>query len=205
MSIPSTRPMPSEPRTSATELRTIFWSFLKIGAFLFGGGYAMLPLLENEIVRRRKWATHEEMTDTFAMSQLIPGVVAINAAMLVGHRLRGTNGTLAATLGVIGVPFLVILAYAMAFDHFRDAQWLLNATAGLRPAVAGMMLGIAYTLFTRARKTRLGLIVSLAAAALVLGLGISAVTVIAGGVAGGIAWHLLARRRPPNPEGDSGA
>ena len=183
------------------KLRTIFWSFLKIGAVMFGGGYAMLPLLESEIVRRRKWSSHEEMTDTFAMSQLIPGVVAINAAMLIGHRLRGANGTLAATLGVVGVPFFVILAYAIAFDYFREAQWLLNATSGLRPAVAGMMLGVAYTLFMRARKTRLGLAVSLAAAALVLGFGVSAVTVILGGVGSGILWHLLARRRPPCPKG----
>jgi len=183
------------------KLRTIFWSFLKIGAVMFGGGYAMLPLLESEIVRRRKWSSHEEMTDTFAMSQLIPGVVAINAAMLIGHRLRGANGTLAATLGVVGVPFFVILAYAIAFDYFREAQWLLNATSGLRPAVAGMMLGVAYTLFMRARKTRLGLAVSLAAAALVLGFGVSAVTVILGGVGSGILWHLLTRHRPPCPKG----
>ena len=177
------------------KLTAIFWSFLKIGAVMFGGGYAMLPLLEREIVTRRKWATHEEMTDTFALSQLIPGVVAINAAMLTGHRLRGANGTWAATLGVIGIPFLVMLAYAAAFDSFREAPWLLNATAGLRPAVAGLMLGMAYTLFNRARKTRLGLAVSLAAAALVLGLGVSAVAVILGGVGCGTAWHLIAARR----------
>jgi len=178
--------------TDKEKLTTIFWSFLKIGAVLFGGGYAMLPLLENEIVRRRKWATHDEMSDTFALSQLIPGVVAINASMLIGHRLRGARGTLAATLGVIGVPFCVILTYAIAFDHFRESQWLLNATAGLRPAVAGMMLGIAYTLFMRARQTRLGLIVSLTAATLVLIFNVSAVTVILGGVGGGGAYYFLA-------------
>ena len=189
MTHPQTAPVQQE------RLAVIFVSFLKIGAVLFGGGYAMLPLLENEIVRRRKWCTHEEMTDTFAMAQLIPGVVAINAAMLIGHRLRGANGTWVATLGVVGVPFFVILAYAMAFDRFRDAQWLLDATAGLRPAVAGMMLGVAYTLFMRARKTRLGLVVSLTAAVFVLALKVSAVTVILGGIGCGVAWHLIARRR----------
>ena len=184
-------------------LSTIFWSFLKIGAVLFGGGYAMLPLLENEIVKRRKWCSHEEMTDTFAMSQLIPGVVAINATMLVGHRLRGAIGTLAATLGIVGVPFLVILAYAIAFDHFRDAQWLQNATAGLRPAVAGMMLGVAYTLFMRARKTRLGLVVSLVAAVLVFVLKVSAVTVIVCGIVCGILWHVFMRHKPRQPDGET--
>jgi len=183
------------------KLRTIFWSFLKVGAGLFGGGYAMLPLLENEIVRRRKWCTSEALSDTFAMSQLIPGVVAINASMLIGHRLRGANGTLVATLGVVGAPFFVILAYAIAFDYFREAQWLLNATSGLRPAVAGMMLGVAYTLFMRARKTRLGLMVSLAVVVLVFIAKMSAVAVILAGIGCGVAWHLLARRRPPCPKG----
>ncbi|MCL2104480.1 MAG: chromate transporter [Kiritimatiellaeota bacterium] len=185
------------------KLTTIFWSFLKIGAVLFGGGYAMLPLLENEIVRRRKWCSHEEMSDTFAMAQLIPGVVAINTAMLVGHQLRGARGTIAATLGVVGVPFAVLLAYAIAFDRFREARWLLDATAGLRPAVAGMMLGMAYTLFTRARKTRLGLAVSLAAVALVLVFKVSAVAVILGGAGGGIIWHLLSSRIESNRDGST--
>jgi chromate transporter len=179
----------------AEKLAAIFWSFLKVGAVLFGGGYAMLPLLENEIVRRRKWSSHDEMCDTFALAQLIPGVVAINTAMFIGHRLRGARGTLAATLGVIGVPFFVILAYAIAFDRFREAQWLINATAGLRPAVAGMMLGIAYTLFMRTRKTRLGLAVSLIAVTLVFGFNVSAVTVILSGVGCGIISFFLAETR----------
>ena len=188
--------MPPAPQE---KLATIFWSFLKIGALLFGGGYAMLPLLENEIVKRRRWNTADEMTDTFALAQLIPGVIALNAAMLTGHRLRGAPGTLAATLGVIAIPFLTILAYAIAFDHFRQTQWLLNATAGLRPAVAGMMLGMAYTLFQRTRKTRLSLTVTLTATALALLLNISAVTLILTAITAGITWHLLMRRRDGAP------
>ena len=179
---------PEIPPEKEESLTAIFWSFLKIGAVLFGGGYAMLPLLENEIVKHRKWCTPDEMCDTFAMAQLIPGVIAINAAMLTGHRLRGARGTLAATLGVIGAPFLALLAYAVAFDRFRESPWLLNATAGLRPAVAGMMLGVAYTLFTRTRKTRLGLAASLTAAALVLR--VSAAAVILSGIGCGILWHF---------------
>ncbi len=177
--------------TDSEKLRTIFWSFCKIGAFLFGGGYAMLPLLEREIADQRKWATHEEMVDTFALAQLIPGVVAINTSMFIGHRLRGWQGTLAATLGVIAVPFVVILAYAVAFDYFRDTQWLAHATAGLRPAVAGMMLGMAYTLFRRTGTTLLGVVTAIVVVLLVLGLGVSAVHVIVGGVVLGLVWHLL--------------
>ncbi len=178
-------------------LRQIFVSFAKIGAVLFGGGYAMLPLLEREVVDRRKWCRLEEMTDYYAMAQLVPGVVAVNTAMLIGHRLRGFWGTVAATLGVVLAPFLVILAYAIAFDQMRDSALLANAMSGLRPAVAGLMLGVAYTMFMRSCKTRLGTGVSLAVAFLTLVCGVSAVTVILLGVAVGIGWFVLeARRRP---------
>ena len=178
-------------------LRQIFVSFAKIGAVLFGGGYAMLPLLEREVVDRRKRWRLEEMTDYYAMAQLVPGVVAVNTAMLIGHRLRGFWGTVAATLGVVLAPFLVILAYAIAFDQMRDSTLLANAMSGLRPAVAGLMLGVAYTMFMRSCKTRLGTGVSLAVAFLTLVCGVSAVTVILLGVAVGIGWFVLeARRRP---------
>ncbi len=197
----------TEPEDRATEaerttqtrvrLRQIFVSFAKIGAVLFGGGYAMLPLLEREVVDRRKWCRLEEMTDYYAMAQLVPGVVAVNTAMLIGHYLRGFWGTVAATLGVVLAPFLVILAYAIAFDQMRDSTLLANAMSGLRPAVAGLMLGVAYTMFMRSCKTRLGTGVSLAVAFLTLVCGVSAVTVILLGVAVGIGWFVLeARRRP---------
>ena len=178
-------------------LRQIFVSFAKIGAVLFGGGYAMLPLLEREVVDRRKWCRLEEMTDYYAMAQLVPGVVAVNTAMLIGHRLRGFWGTVAATLGVVLAPFLVILAYAIAFDQMRDSTLLANAMSGLRPAVAGLMLGVAYTMFMRSCKTRLGTGVSLAVAFLTLVCGVSAVTVILLGVAVGIGWFVLEGRRRP--------
>lgn len=197
----------TEPEDRATEaerttqthvrLRQIFVSFAKIGAVLFGGGYAMLPLLEREVVDRRKWCRLEEMTDYYAMAQLVPGVVAVNTAMLIGHYLRGFWGTVAATLGVVLAPFLVILAYAIAFDQMRDSTLLANVMSGLRPAVAGLMLGVAYTMFMRSCKTRLGTGVSLAVAFLTLVCGVSAVTVILLGVAVGIGWFVLeARRRP---------
>ena len=186
-------------------LRLIFVSFTKVGAVLFGGGYAMLPLLEREVVNRRRWCRFEEMADYYAMSQLVPGVVAVNTAMLIGHRLRGFWGTVAATLGVVCVPFLVILAYAVAFDRLAGSDLLAHAMSGLRPAVAGLMLGVAYTMFGRSRRTRLGLAVSLAVAFLVLVCGVSAVNVILAGVASGVLWFAAAwrrdsARRPPDSD-----
>jgi len=175
-----------------TGLVQIFVSFTKVGAMLFGGGYAMLPLLEREVVDRRKWCRFEEMADYYAMAQLVPGVIAVNTSMLIGHRLRGFWGTAAATLGVVAVPFFVILAYAVAIDRLAGLKLLEDAMAGLRPAVAGMMLGVAFTMFNRSRKTRLGWVVSLLVAFLVLVCGVSAVNVILTGVAAGVIWFAVA-------------
>jgi chromate transporter len=177
--------------TQSITLSQIFVSFAKVGAVLFGGGYAMLPLLEREVVNRRGWCRFEEMTDYYAMAQLVPGVVAINTAMLLGHHLRGFRGTVVATLGVVAVPFFVLLAYAVAFDQLRGSALLASAMAGLRPAVAGLMLGVAYTMFARSRKTKLGLAVSLGVAFLTLACGMSAVNVILIGVTAGLGWFAV--------------
>ena len=90
----------------------------------------MLPLLEREVVGRRKWCTDEEMVDYFAMAQLVPGVIAVNTSMLIGHSLRGFRGTVVAMCGVILVPFFVLLAYALAFDSLQSVGALKNAMAG---------------------------------------------------------------------------
>lgn len=177
----------------------IFVSFLKIGATLFGGGYAMLPLLEREVVTNRGWCKSDEMADYYAMAQLVPGVIAINTSMLIGNRLRGWLGTVVAMLGVVFVPFLVILAYAILFDNLSHLSFLSHAMGGLRPAVAGMLLGVSFRMFRRSAQTKLGLFIALAVVGLVLGCGISAVTVILAGLAGGVVWWLavwaMAKRR----------
>lgn len=214
---PMSRQTEKAEEPARASLGQIFASFTKVGAVLFGGGYAMLPLLEREVVERRGWCAYDEMSDYYAMAQLVPGVVAINTAMLIGHRLRDFWGTVAATLGVVFVPFFVILAYAVAVDRFAETKLLADAMAGLRPAVAGLMLGVAFKMFDRSRRTRLGLLVALAVPALTLAGGVGAVTVILGGVAAGLLWFLAgwlggrARRaapagpsapepRSPNPE-----
>jgi chromate transporter len=151
----------------------------------------MLPLLEREVVDRRGWCRFEEMTETYAMAQLVPGVVAINTAMLIGHRLRGFRGTVAATLGVVAAPFFVILAYAVAFDQLRGSLLLANAMSGLRPAVAGLMLGTAYTMFARGRGEALGRWVPPLVLVLTLGCGMNAVDVILAGAAAGVGWFAF--------------
>ena len=122
-------------------LSQLFWSFVRIGAVLIGGGYALLPLLEREMVQRRGWARAEEMADLYALSQLLPGVIALNTAMLAGHRLRGRAGLLVSAAGLTIVPFLLIAAYAAAYSAMRDTAFFSRMLSGLQPAVAGMILG----------------------------------------------------------------
>jgi chromate transporter len=121
--------------------------------------------------------------------------------MLIGHRLRGFGGTVAATLGVVAAPFAAILAYAVALEKLTGMQTLAHAMAGVRPAVAGLMLGMAYTMFNRSRATRLGLAVSLAVTFLVLVCRVSAVQVILAGVAAGVVWFAVQSKRRKNNHG----
>ena len=180
---------------TAVSLLSIFASFAKIGAVLIGGGYAMLPLLEDEIVRRKKWATSEEITDYFALAQLLPGVIAINTAMLTGNRLRGIWGNLAASLGVVSVPFALIAAYAVAYSHMHEYPVVMKILQGVRPAVAGMMLAMGWNMARKGAKGFWGMAFALAVAAVVVVWNPPLVLFILAAIAVGIAWNAYAMRK----------
>ena len=173
----------------------IFVSFMKIGAVLIGGGYAMLPLLEDEVVRRRKWATSEEMSDFFALAQVLPGVIAINTAMLVGNRLRGLAGNLAASLGLLVVPFSLIVAYAIAYASAQDLPVVMRVLEGVRPAVAGMMLGMGLNMMLKSARTAWAVAVAVGACGAVLLWNPPMVWIILGAIGTGLVWNWFAMRR----------
>ena len=103
----------------------LFWSFFKIGTFTLGGGYAMIPLMEKELVDRHRWLTGEEFLDIIALSQTMPGIFAANMAVHIGWRMRGFPGAVIALLGNILVPILIILALAMGLHYLQgNAAWL---------------------------------------------------------------------------------
>ena len=170
-------------------------SFVKIGAMLIGGGYAMLPLLEDEVVRRRKWATSEEMSDFFALAQVLPGVIAINTAMLVGNRLRGLAGNLAASLGLLVVPFSLIVAYAIAYASAQDMPAVMRVLEGVRPAVAGMMLGMGLNMMLKSARTAWAVAVAVGACGAVLLWNPPMVWMILGAIGTGLVWNWFAMRR----------
>ena len=116
----------------------IFITFAKIGAFTIGGGYAMLPIIQNEIVRRG-WLKEEDFTDIVALAQSAPGLLAVNISIFTGHKLRGTKGSIVATLGSILPSFLIILAIAMLFSGYQDNPTVIKIFKGIRSVVVALI------------------------------------------------------------------
>ena len=116
----------------------IFAVFAKIGAFTIGGGYAMIPIIQDEM-SRRGWISDEELPDIVALSQSAPGVLAVNISIFAGYRLRGVKGSIAATLGSIVPSFCIILAIAMVFTRFKDNAWVIRAFKGIRLVVIALI------------------------------------------------------------------
>ena len=117
----------------------LFFVFCKIGAFTLGGGYAMLPLIEKEIVTRKKWIDHKEFLDIVAMSQAAPGILAVNVAVFVGYKLRRLGSAVCSCLGAILPSFIIILLVAMFFQDFRQNTWVERIFKGIRPAVVALI------------------------------------------------------------------
>lgn len=126
----------------------LWWSFLKIGAFGFGGGYAILPLIGREVVDVRKWATLSEFSDMVALSQVTPGPVAINTATYVGFTAGGILGSVVATAAVCLPPFVFVTLVCRFFLAFKDHPRVLGAMRLLRPAVVGLVLAATLSLMT---------------------------------------------------------
>lgn len=168
------------------ELKEIFVTFFKIGLFTFGGGYAMIPLIEKEIVEKKNWVEKEEITDILAVAQSIPGAVAINTATFIGFKTFGKKGALAATLGVILPSFVIISIIASFFNTFGDNQVVKSAFAGIRPAVVALIAFAVIKIGKSSAKDKTGLILAVIALVLVVVFNIHAILVIIGGAIFGL-------------------
>jgi len=122
------------------ELLDLFLTFARIGGLTFGGGYAMLPILQREVVEKRRWVTDEELMDYYAIGQCTPGVIAVNTATFVGQKTKGIVGGIVATLGVV-FPSLVIISVIAGFiQNFADLEIVKNAFAGIRVCVCVLIV-----------------------------------------------------------------
>jgi len=132
-----------------SKLYELFMVFFKIGAFTIGGGYAMVPLIQEEVCKKKGWSTDEEFLDIIAIAQSLPGVLAVNTASLLGYKLFGIKGVLVAVLGAILPSFLIILVIAIFFQHFTKFSVTELVFKGIRPAVVALM---AYAVIKLGRK-----------------------------------------------------
>ena len=118
----------------------LFWTFAKIGVCTFGGGYAMLPALQREVVEKRAWATEEQLTDYFAIGQCTPGVIAVNTATFVGQKQKGASGGVIATLGVVFPSIVIIMVIAAFLQNFAHLPAVVHAFNGVRACVCALIL-----------------------------------------------------------------
>ncbi|WP_273130214.1 chromate transporter [Metabacillus sp. HB246100] len=125
-------------------LMEIFFSFLKIGPVTFGGGYAMIPLIEREVVSRKKWVKVEDVTDVFAVAGSVPGAIAINSATFIGYRIAGIKGAIAAMLGVMLPTFFIVILLSISFLMFKDNPKIEAAFEGIRPAIVALIAVAAF-------------------------------------------------------------
>jgi chromate transporter len=119
-------------------LGKIFWIFAKIGAFTIGGGIPMIAAIKKELVERQ-WLTDEDFIDIITLAQTAPGLFAVNIAILTGHKLRGTKGSIVATIGSALPPFIIILLVAMFFTSYKDNEYVIKAFKGIRPVVVALI------------------------------------------------------------------
>ena len=132
------------------ELIELFLAFARIGGLTFGGGYAMLPMLQREAVEKKGWVTEEELMDYYAVGQCIPGVIAVNTAVFIGTKAKGLAGAIAASLGVISPSLVIIVAIAAFIQSFSELEIVQNAFAGIRVGVCVLILSAVLKLFKKA-------------------------------------------------------
>lgn len=135
----------------------LFLAFARIGLFTFGGGYAMLPMIQREIVETRKWATEEEIMNYYAVGQCTPGVIAVNTATFVGRKVAGIKGAISATLGVIFPSVVIITVIAAFIRNFLEYEAVSNALAGINVAVSVLVISAVITLWKKGVKNIFGI------------------------------------------------
>lgn len=164
------------------EIIKYYTIFFKIGLFTIGGGYAMLPIIEKELVEKYKWSTEEEVLDSYALAQSIPGVIAVNTAALIGVKGRGFWGALASCLGVISPSIIIIVIISAFFSRLREITIVENAFKGVRAAVLALLVISVYRMIRKSVKDIWGIILLSIAFVSVLFFNVSPIYIIIGAV-----------------------
>ena len=169
----------------------LFSTFFKIGLFTIGGGYAMIPMIEAEVVDKYKWVSKEEFLDLIAISQSCPGVFAINISIFIGYKLRKVKGAVVTALGTALPSFLIILAIALFFQRFKDNEVVAAIFRGIRPAVVALIAVPTFNLAKSAHLTWANCWIPIVGALAIWLLGVSPIYIILAAGLGGYLYGTL--------------
>ena len=176
-------------------LLDLFIAFFKIGAFTFGGGYAMISVIEQEVVTKKKWLSETEFVDMLGTVQSLPGPISINSSVYVGYKLRGTLGAMVAAIGTALPSFVIILLLAIVFTDVQDHPTIEKIFKGIRPAVVALIVAPLVRLSQKTGITCKTVIIPIAAALLVWKLGISPIYIIIAAATGGLLFNWIKNRK----------
>ncbi len=184
------------------KLGTVFLTFLKIGLFTFGGGYAMIPLIEYETVERNHWIESKDILDIFAIAEATPGVIAVNTATFVGYKVAGFWGSLLATLGVVIPSLTIISVIALFFQEFQSLEWVAYAFRGIRAGVIVLILGAVVKMGKKGEYTPLTVLLLLLAFVLASFTDINVIYLLIGGAATGLLYQVWLNEKPVDDKKD---
>jgi len=176
------------------KLKTLFLTFFKIGLFTFGGGYAMIPLIEYEIVERNKWIESKELLDVFSIAQATPGVIAVNTATFVGYKVAGFWGALLATLGIILPSFMIISIISLFYVQFKNLEWVVYTFKGIRVGVIVLILGALINLGKKGEYGPLTILLLILSFLLASFSGINIIFLILSGALIGIVYQVIMKK-----------
>lgn len=185
-------------RHQKEKLLTVFTTFFKIGLFTFGGGYAMIPLIEYEIVERHHWIESKDILDIFAIAEATPGVIAVNTATFVGYKVAGFWGSLLATLGVVIPSLMIISLIALFFQEFQSLEWVGYAFKGVRAGVIVLILGAVVKMAKKGEYTPLTVLILILTFGLASFTDVNIIYLLLGGAVTGLIYQLGLNRKTLN-------
>lgn len=177
------------------KMLSLFFTFLKIGLFTFGGGYAMIPLIQRETVDNKKWINDEDMLEIIAIAESTPGPIAINAATFIGYRVGGFFGALAATVGVVLPSFVIITAISFVLAAFQNVVWIRYAFNGIRAGVLALIVKALWSMYKQSPNGIFAYLIMLGAFVVTAFLPVNVIFVILFCAAAGIVQALIVSRR----------
>lgn len=190
------------------ELLILFLTFFKIGLFTFGGGYAMVAIIEREFVERKKWLSAEEFTDVLAIAESTPGPISVNSATFIGYKRGGVLGSVFSTLGLILPSLIIIFCISLFFDRFIELIWVKYAFMGIRAAVVFLILSAGIKLFLKLKKTVYNIAAFIISALLLVATALfswnfpAVFIILIGGAVGIATWLIFSAARKDGKKGD---